>query len=80
MKTTGIVKQIDNLNRIGIPKDILEAVNFSKYDNIEFSIDGNSLILKRVPDTCVFCDCAENLTEFGGTYICTECVSKIKQM
>lgn len=80
MKTTGIVKTIDNLNRIGIPKDILEAVNFAKYDNIEFSIDGNSLILRRVPDTCVFCDCQENLTEFNETHICADCISRIKQL
>ena len=80
MKTTGIVKPIDHLHRLAIPKDILAAVNFKKYDNIEFSIDGDSLILKRIPASCIFCDCEENLTEFNEAHICSDCIFKIKQL
>ena len=47
MKTTGIVRRIDDLGRIVIPKEIRKNFRINDGDNIEIFIDGDNIILKK---------------------------------
>lgn len=47
MKTTGIVRRIDDLGRIVIPKEIRKNFRISDGENIEIFIDGENIILKK---------------------------------
>ena len=47
MKSTGIVRKIDILGRIVIPKEIRNRLNIDENDNIEIYIDENMIILKK---------------------------------
>lgn len=49
MMTTGIIRRIDDLNRIVIPRNILRELNIKEGQPFEFYIDkkDNSIILKK---------------------------------
>ena len=47
MKTTGIVRRIDDLGRIVIPKEIRKNFRISDGENIEIFIDGDNIVLKK---------------------------------
>lgn len=46
MKSTGIVRKIDELGRIVIPMEIRRNLGLEEKDPIEIFVDGDSIILK----------------------------------
>ena len=47
MKGTGIVRRLDDLGRIVIPKEIRNSLKFMEGDALELFVENNSLILKK---------------------------------
>ena len=47
MKATGIVRRIDDLGRVVIPKDIRRTLHLREGDPLEIYIDNNSVVFKR---------------------------------
>ena len=46
MRATGIVRRLDDLNRIVIPKEICRNLNLREGDALEIYVDGDGLVLK----------------------------------
>ena len=79
MKATGIVRKIDNLGRIVIPKELRETMNIKVKDPIEIYVDENDkIILKKYQPACIFCGNAEDTIKYKGKVICNKCLEKIK--
>jgi len=47
MKSTGVVRKIDELGRIVIPKEIRRNLNIKDNEEIEIFVDNESIILKK---------------------------------
>ena len=47
MKTTGVIRRIDELGRIVIPKEIRKNLRIKNGENIEIFLDGDAIILKK---------------------------------
>lgn len=47
MKTTGIIRRIDDLGRIVIPKELRRNLRIKNGDTLEVFVDGDSIILKK---------------------------------
>ena len=47
MKNTGIVRRIDELGRIVIPKEIRKVFKIDKNEAVEMFVDGDSVVLKK---------------------------------
>lgn len=78
MKATGIVRKIDNLGRIVIPKELRETMNINVKDPIEIYVDDNDkIILKKYQPACIFCGNAEDTIEYNGKIICYSCLDDI---
>ena len=77
MKSTGIVRRIDELGRIVLPKELRRTLGIEFKDPMEIYLEGEKIILKKHYDACVFCGGIEDLTEFLGKHICGECKKKI---
>ena len=78
MKSTGIVRNVDELGRIVIPKEMRTKMNISSSDPIEIYVEGDKIILSKYVDSCLFCGSSENLCSFKGKKICKVCVDEIK--
>lgn len=47
MKSTGIIRRIDDLGRVVIPKEIRKNLKIKESDSLEIFIDGENIILKK---------------------------------
>ena len=77
MKSTGIVRKIDDLGRMVIPIELRKTMNISKKDPMEIFVDGDKIILRKYEPACIFCGSADDVIEFEGRTICGNCKEKI---
>lgn len=74
MKSTGMVRRIDELGRIVIPKEIRKKLEIDIKDPMEIYVDGRSITLKKIEDNCIFCGSNKNLITFKDKLICKKCL------
>jgi len=78
MKSTGIVRKVDELGRVVIPIELRRTMNIQEKDALEIFVDGERIILKKYEPACIFCGNADSMRNILGKNICTECLSSIK--
>ncbi len=76
MKSTGIVRKVDELGRIVIPIELRHTLAIAVKDALEIYVDRDSIILRKYEPTCacVFCGNTDNVTIFKNKNICQECL------
>ena len=79
MKSTGIVRKVDELGRIVLPIELRRTLDIAERDPLEIYVDGTSIILKKHQTTCVFCGSGKNITEFKDKHICAACLAELNQ-
>ena len=80
MKSTGIVRKMDELGRVVIPIEIRNQFNIVEKDPIEIYVDGSSIVLKKFEPNCIFCGNTKNLLEYHNKLICKDCSKKISNL
>ena len=80
MKSTGIVRRIDELGRVVIPIELRNKFGIDEKDPIEIFVEGSNIILKKYEPNCVFCGNAKNLVEYKGKLICEKCSKQISEL
>ena len=78
MKSTGIVRNIDELGRIVIPKEMRKKMDIASSDPVEIYVDGDKIILTKYYPCCSFCQNDVDVVEFKGKKICRACLDEIK--
>ena len=78
MKSTGIVRKVDELGRVVIPKELRRVMNIDLKDPVEIFTNGEQIIFKKYQPSCVFCDNADDIVVFQGKNICRSCLKKLK--
>ncbi len=78
MKSTGIVRKVDELGRVVIPKETRQILSISEKDSLEIFTDGDMILLKKYSPGCIFCDNVKNLTIYKAKHICEECREDLK--
>ena len=78
MKSTGIVRSIDELGRIVIPKEYRTMQGIADKDPVEMTLEGDAVIIRKYSKVCLLCSGDGELTEFKGKSICYDCIAKIK--
>ena len=79
MKSTGIVRKIDELGRIVLPIEIRNTMNIESRDPIEIFVDEDKIVLKNYEPSCVFCGNVENVQYYRGKLICRKCLDEIRK-
>ncbi len=80
MKSTGIIRKVDELGRVVIPIEIRNQFNIAEKDPIEIYVDGSSIVLKKYEPNCIFCGNTENLIDYNDKLICEDCSKKISKL
>jgi len=78
MKSTGIVRQIDELGRIVLPKELRNTLNIKIKDGLEISLEGTRIIIKKHDQGCVTCGSRANLKIFKNKQLCSDCIVSLK--
>lgn len=79
MKSTGIVRHIDELGRIVLPMELRNTLDIGRRDRLEIFVDGDKIVLRKYRQTCVFCGSEECLTDFRDKLICAECIKAVSK-
>ncbi len=79
MKSTGVVRKVDELGRIVLPIEIRKVLDIKERDGIEIFIDSDQIILQKYQPSCIFCDNVDNIVYFNNKRVCASCVEKLKQ-
>ena len=80
MKSTGIVRRIDELGRIVLPIELRNKFDISEKDPMEIYVDGNYIVLKKYEPDCIFCGNAKKLIHHKGKMMCEKCIDKISAL
>jgi transcriptional pleiotropic regulator of transition state genes len=79
MKSTGIVRKVDELGRIVLPIELRRTLGISEKDSLEIFVDNAQIILKKYEPACIFCGGARNVTVYKGRNICADCMDELKK-
>jgi len=79
MKSTGIVRRVDELGRIVLPIEMRRILDIAERDPLEIYVDGDSVVLKKYQPSCIFCDGIRSLVEYKGRNVCSSCIKKLKE-
>ncbi|WP_283673020.1 AbrB/MazE/SpoVT family DNA-binding domain-containing protein [Butyricicoccus sp. Marseille-Q5471] len=77
MKSTGIVRKVDELGRIVLPIELRRTLDIEVKDALEIYVDGNQIVLKKYEPACVFCGNAKDVTHYKGKNVCANCIREI---
>ena len=73
MKSTGIVRKIDELGRIVLPIEMRHTMHIEPRDTMEIFVDGNSIILRKYEQECIFCGSTKKVSVFKDRCVCENC-------
>ena len=79
MKSTGIVRRIDQLGRIVLPAELRRTLEIEEKDTMEIFVDGSSIVLKKYAPACIFCDSGRSVSLFKGKSVCARCLRQLRE-
>jgi transcriptional pleiotropic regulator of transition state genes len=66
MKSTDIVRKIDELGRIVLPIELRNSMGLSPKDTLEIFVDDETIILKKYEPCDIFTGSMEDLIDYEG--------------
>ena len=79
MKSTGIVRKVDELGRVVLPIELRRTLDIAEKDSLEIYVDEDAIVLKKHESSCVFCGSVKNIVNYKGKNICAACARDIKK-
>ena len=79
MKSTGIVRKVDELGRIVLPIELRRTLDIEEKDSLEIYMDGPSIVLKKFQPACIFCDSGRDVVLFKGKSVCSRCLRQLRE-
>ncbi|MGW8956547.1 AbrB/MazE/SpoVT family DNA-binding domain-containing protein [Paenibacillus sp. NPDC055715] len=79
MKPAGVVRKVDQLGRIVLPKSLRKRYQMNEGDPVEILVQGDHIILERYRPKCVFCGSVEQVNNFKERFTCAQCLTEMTQ-
>ena len=80
MKSTGIVRKVDELGRIVLPIELRRTLDIAERDVLEIYLDDDKVVLKKYEPSCIFCGSSCGLVTYHGRNICMECIENMSNI
>lgn len=77
MKTTGIIREIDEHGRVVLPKEIRKTMKLSDEDSVQLFTVNHKIIMQKHEPGCIFCNQTEDLIIYKGKSVCEICLNKM---
>ena len=79
-RSTGIVRRLDQLGRIVIPKEVRDAFGIGRDAHLAFAVDGDAVVMQCPELVCVFCGTSGHLIPHRGKGISVDCVREVRAL
>ena len=73
MKSTGIVRKVDELGRIVLPIELRRTMNIDVKDAMEIYVYGDQIVLKKYEPAGICCGSAKDIIHYKGKNVCSTC-------
>lgn len=80
MKSSGIIRRVDELGRVVLPIELRRALDIDEHDPLEIVPDGDLIILRKLQPACIFCGAEDDLLEYEGKRVCRTCLRKLNDL
>ncbi|HEX7057492.1 MAG TPA: AbrB/MazE/SpoVT family DNA-binding domain-containing protein [Bacilli bacterium] len=80
MKPVGVVRKVDQLGRIVLPKSLRKRYQMNEGDPVEILVQGDHIILERYKPRCVFCSSMESVSEYKNRTVCAACREQMREL
>ena len=77
MKTTGIVRKVDELGRIVVPIELRRSLGIGDRDAVEIYMKDDSIIIRKHQPSCVFCGSVDDTVEYRDKVVCRDCIENM---
>lgn len=78
MKSTGVVRKVDELGRVVLPMELRRTMNINEKDPLEIYVDGEAIILRKYSPGCIFCGNANGIQNYKGKHLCKDCIRELQ--
>lgn len=78
IKSTGIVRKVDELGRIVLPIELRRTLDIGEKDAVEIYVEGTSIVLKKYQPSCIFCGESKKVVNFKGKNVCSKCLRELQ--
>lgn len=79
MRTTGIVRKLDDLGRIVLPIELRRTLDIAERDELEIYLEDDKVVLKKYEPSCIFCGSTRELVSYCDKNVCAMCIRKLNQ-
>lgn len=80
MKSTGIIRKVDDLGRIVLPIELRRMLDIEERDELEIYVEGDRIMLQKYEPSCIFCGRDRNLIVHGSKNVCRDCITKMASL
>lgn len=77
MKSTGIIRKVDDLGRIVLPIELRRTLDIAERDELEIFMESGRIVLQKYESACIFCGSTRGLKNHCGKNVCSDCAKKI---
>lgn len=77
MKSTGIIRKVDELGRIVLPVELRRSLKIAERDELEIFVENGQIVLSKYETVCVFCGASRGLVSHLGKNVCRDCIRKL---
>ena len=74
MRSTGIVRKVDELGRIVLPIEMRRTLGIDVKDPLEMFTEKDAIILRKYSPACLFCGSTQDNIEYRGKRVCMNCI------
>ena len=78
MKSTGIIRKVDELGRVVLPVEMRRYLKIEERDAVEIIMEDDRILLHKYSSSCVFCGASEDLRKIKGKDVCKACLRLLK--
>jgi len=80
MKSTGIVRKVDELGRIVLPIELRRTLDIGERDSLEIYVEQGNIVLRKYQASCIFCGRTEGIIEYQEKNVCPDCIAKLNEL
>ncbi len=77
MKSTGIIRKVDDLGRIVLPIELRRTLDIVERDELEIFMENDRIILQKFEPACIFCESSRSLMVYRGKNVCQDCIRRM---
>lgn len=80
MKSTGMIRDVDKVGRVVIPKEIRDTLGLAEGSPLEIFVENDTISLRKYTPSCLFCGSSEDLVSYEDRKICRNCIEKLNTL